>query len=114
MTFSQPIHIGFTKHELSELSVYKTHYIKLQSHFGESNLKSQYMDTDSLGISFETDDLVPDLKKLQVKYGMFDFSNIQNHPELYDETNKKVVSEYKIETSKSLDIDGFAAFTAKA
>ena len=44
--------------------------------------KTIYLDTISLTLSFETDELVTDLKKLEEKYNMFDFSNLKNYPDL--------------------------------
>ena len=38
-TFSRPIDIGFTVYELSMFLTYKVYYMKLQSNFGENNLK---------------------------------------------------------------------------
>ena len=52
----------------------------------KEHLKKYYMDTDSLVMSFETDDLVLNLKKLHGKQDMFDFSNLENHPGLKDDT----------------------------
>ena len=75
--FDKPKHIGFTIHESSKLKMYKTYYKKLQAHFG-NNLHIYHMDTDSLVISFDTDDLVTDLKNFQDKYDMSDFRNLRN------------------------------------
>ena len=36
--------------------MYQTFYNKLHLYFGENNLKSNYLDTDSLVLSFETGD----------------------------------------------------------
>ena len=48
----------------------------------KEHIKNHYMDTDSLVMSFETDDLVLNLKKLHGKQDMFDFSNLENLPGL--------------------------------
>ena len=45
------------------------------------------MDTDSLAIIFGADGLVTGLKILQPNYDIFHFFNLENHAELYDETN---------------------------
>ena len=56
------------------------------------------MDTDSIAINFETDDLITDSQKLEEKHDMLiqsghdiwftNFSKLVNHPELVDETKK--------------------------
>ena len=43
---------------------YQTCYNRLQQSFGESKIESQYMDTDSVVIGFETDKLFTELRKL--------------------------------------------------
>ena len=48
--------------------------------------------------------LVTELKKSQVKYDTFEFSTLENHAEVYDETNEKVPGNFKIEVPKSLEI----------
>ena len=45
---------------------------------------------------------------------MFDFSNLENLPELSAETKKKALGNFKLETPVSLDIDEIAALGAKA
>ena len=52
MTFSKPIHIGFTNTELTKSVKYKKFYRKFNPYFGQNILKSQYRDTISLVISW--------------------------------------------------------------
>ena len=53
------------------------------------------------------------LKNLQVKYELFDFRNLKNHPERLDETNKNVLCIFLRETPKSVDIKELPALSAK-
>ena len=45
---------------------------------------------------------------------MFDFNISENHRELYDETNEKILDNINIDAPKSLEIDDFAALGAKS
>ena len=99
--FSITINMGFENFDLWKLFSYKILSKTLQSYFGENNLKIRYMDTDSLVIGLSTDDLVTDLKNsLKTTCDMFDLSNLESHPELYDETKDKVFGKFKIEIPK--------------
>ena len=71
----------------------------------ENNFKKLYTDSDSLLLSFEKQDLVTDLRNLQLKYNMFDFSILENKLELYDKTNNKDLGKFKMVTPVSLGID---------
>ena len=71
------------------------------------------MDTKSLVISLETDDLVSDVALLQEKYEMFDFTNLVKNFELHEETNDKVLGEFEMENPDSLKIFDFASSGAK-
>ena len=71
------------------------------------------MVTDSIAISFETDDSVTDQAKLLEKHNLFEISTSEYHPELYDETNKIDLGNFETEISKTLDLREFAAFGAK-
>ena len=86
MTFAKPRHIAFKSYELSNLFVYQTCFNNLQPSFREINSKSPKMDTDSLILSSGRNDLNKDFKKLQEKYKMYEFSNLENRLGTYDET----------------------------
>ena len=70
----KPIYLGFTVLELSKLLIYETYYHKLQSYFGQENIKLHYMDTDSFVLSVNTKDIIIDSKNLE---DIFDFSNLE-------------------------------------
>ena len=44
---------------------------------------------------------------------LYDFKNLSENDGLFTNTNKKVVSEYKIETPKNIAIDEINALTSK-
>ena len=58
----KPIYLGFAVLELSKLYMYETYYDILQPYFGEQNLHSHFMDTDSFILSVNTKDFIKDLK----------------------------------------------------
>ena len=82
----KPIYLGFSVLELSKLLMYKTYYDKLQPYFGQENIKLHYMDSDSLVLSIETQNIINDLKNLE---DLFDFSNLDKNHELFSNKNKK-------------------------
>ena len=57
------------------------------------------MDTDSFVLSVNTKDIIKDLKNLE---DFFDFSNLNENPELFSNKNKKVIGKYKIATAKNI------------
>ena len=58
----KPIYLGFSVLELSKLLMYETYFDKLQPYFGQGNLKLPYMDCDNIVLSFETQNIINDLK----------------------------------------------------
>ena len=84
------MHIRFTIYDLSKLFTYKSCYKKLQTYFGENNLKINYIETNSIVMSFETDDLVTDLKAISRKIRYVQFSNLKNNPDIYDERKESL------------------------
>ena len=106
----KPIYLGFSVLELSKLLMYETYYDKLQPYFGQENLHLHYMDTHSFVLGVDTKDIVKDLKNLE---GIFDFSNLIRNHELFSTKNKKVITEFKIETPKSIWIDEFVCLRCK-
>ena len=93
----KPIFLGFFVLELSKLLLYETYYDKIQPYFGQEIIQIHYMDTDSFVLSVNTKDIIEDLKILE---DIFDFSNIDEHHELFSNKNKKVIGKFKIETPK--------------
>ena len=75
----------------------------------EINLKSHYMDNDSLVVSLGQMCSVPISKKLQVKHIMFEFSNLGNRLELHDGTNKNLLGIFK----KKIRVDDLYLPTSK-
>ena len=94
--------------------MYETFYGELQPYFGGDIIQLHFTATDSIVLSFETDNLVTDLKKLQGKFSMFDFGNLKNHGDLYQPTNGTITRKFKLETPNTIDVEEFLAFTAKA
>ena len=106
----KPIYLGSSVLELSKLLLYETFYDKLQPYFGQEIIHLHYMDTDSLVLSVSTKDIIKDLKNLE---DIFDFSNLDKNHELFSNKNKKVISEFKIETPKTIWIDEFICLKSK-
>ena len=98
-----PIYLGFTVLELSKLHMYETYYDILQPYFGEKNLHLHYMDTDSLILSVNTNDIIK----------VFDFSNLDQNDEKFSNKNTKVIGKFKIETPKNVWINEFVCLRSK-
>ena len=94
----EPIYLGFSVLELSELLMYETYYDKLQPYFGLENLQLHYMDTDSFVFSVNTKDISKDLKNLE---DLFDCSNLNENHEIFSNKIKKVIGKFNIETPKN-------------
>ena len=105
------IFFGFAILELSKLHMYETYYDSLQPYFGQENLQLHYIDTDGMILSIKKENLIKDLKNLEDK---FDFSNLDENQELFNENNKKVIGKFKIETPKNIWIDEFVCLRSKA
>ena len=106
----KPIHLGFAVLELSKLLMYETYYNKFQPYFGQENIQLHYMDTDIFILSVNTKDIIKDLKNLE---DIFDFSNLDKNHKLFNNKNKKVIGEFKIETPKNIWIDKFICLRSK-
>ena len=98
LTFTKPVLLGYTIFELPKLFMYKTYCNKIQPYFREDNLINLNLDTDTLVLNFEMDNLITALEKLQEEYDMIDFANFQTFAELYDMKKERVVGKFKIET----------------
>ena len=68
------------------------------------------MDTDSFILSVNTNDIIEDLKKLEV---IFDFSNLDENHVLFSNKNKKSMGFFKIETPKNIWIDELIALRSE-
>ena len=106
----KPFYLGFSVLELSKLLMYETYYDKLQTYFGQENIKLHYIDCDSFVLSIETENIINDLKNLE---DLFDFSTLDKNHELFSNKNKKVVGKFKIETPENIWIDEFVALRSK-
>ena len=106
----KPIYLGFSVLELSKLLMFETYYDKLQPYFGQKIIQLLYMDCDSFVLSIETQNIIPDLKKLE---DLFDFSNLKKNHEMFSNRSKKVVGKFKIETPKIVFIDELIALRSK-
>ena len=68
------------------------------------------MDCDSFVLSFETQNIINDLKNLE---DLFHFSTLNEKHELFSNKNKKVVGKFKIETPENIWIVEFVALRSK-
>ena len=91
--------------------MYETYYDTLQPYFGQENLQLHYIDTDGMFLSMKSKDTIKDLRNLE---DIFDFSNLDENHELFNNKNKKVVGKFKIETPKNIIIDEFVCLRSKA
>ena len=67
----------------------------ITSLFWRRLLQNHYSETDSSVIIFEIDNLVTDRRTSQEKNEMFDVSNLENDPELYDTTKNKALGKFR-------------------
>ena len=58
----KPICLEFAVLKLSKIFMYKAHYDKLQTYFGEKNMKLHYMDADSFLLSINSSQNFKDLQ----------------------------------------------------
>ena len=68
------------------------------------------MDCDSFVLSIKTENIIDDLKNLEV---LFDFSNLDKSHEFFRNKNKKVVGKFKKGTPKNIWIDEFVTLRSK-
>ena len=68
------------------------------------------MNTDSFVLSVNTKDISKDLQNLE---DLFDFSNLDEDHELFN-NNKKVLGKFKIESPKNIWIDEFICLRSRA
>ena len=68
--------------------MYETYKDELQPFFGQKIIKLHYMDCESFVLSIETQNTNIDLKHLE---DLFDFSNLNENHELFNNKIKKVV-----------------------
>jgi hypothetical protein len=93
ITLDKPIYAGQAILDLSKLHMYQFYYDVMKSTYGDK-LKLCYMDTDSLIMRIETEDVYEDMREMG---DYFDFSNYPvNHPS-YETKNKDVVGKFKDE-----------------
>ena len=106
----EPIYLGFSVLELSNLIMYETYYDKLQPYFGQKKIQLRYMDTDSFVLSVKTKDIVNDLENL---LDIFDFSNLDKTHELFSNKNEKVIVNFITETPKNIWLNEFFCLRCK-
>ena len=111
VVMDKAIYVGFAILEVSNLHMYETYYDTLQPYFGQESLQLHYVDTDGMILSMKTNDIIKDLKKLEI---IFDFSNLDENHELFSNKNKKVFGKFKIQTPKNIWIDEFVCLRSKA
>ena len=88
----KPIYLGFAKLQSSKIHMYEIYYDILQPYFGQENIQLHYIDTDAFALSVNTNDIIRDLKILEV---VFDFSNLDENHDLFSNKNKKVIGKFK-------------------
>ena len=101
----KPVYLGLAILQLSKLHMYETYYDKLQPYFGQENFQLHYVDTDASVLSVNTKVININLKKLE---DVFDFSNLDENPEIFSKKNKKINGFFKTETPKNIWIVEFA------
>ena len=85
VVMDKAIYVGFSILELNKLHIYETYYDTLQPYFGQENQQLHYVDTDGVGSSMKTKNIIEDLKNLE---DIFDFSNLDENHELFSNKNK--------------------------
>ena len=85
-------YVGLAILELSKLHMYEYYYDKLRTSFRLQNLQLHYIDTDGMILNMKTQNIINDLKKLEV---FFDFSNLDQNHELFIDQNKKILVNLK-------------------
>lgn len=96
LVLNKPIYVGFAVLELSKLRMYELYYKYFKTYYG-SNINLIYIDTDSLYLKIQTDNLYKDFKNTFFK-NILDLSNFPKHHFLHDETNKGKLGCLKSET----------------
>ena len=71
-------------------------------------------DTDSIKVSFETDNSSIDLRQLEAKFNTFDLSNLEKHLQTGKTTKEIDSGVFKIEASDTLDVEKFSTYKSKA
>ena len=72
--------------------MYETYDDKLKTYFRQKNLQLHYIDTDGMGLSMRTQNIVKDFKNLE---DIFDFSYLDENYELFKNKNEKVIGKFK-------------------
>ena len=92
---NKPIYCGFTILELSQNHMQTFFYDVLKPFYG-NRVRLAYTDTDSFILEIQTDDVYEDFLKPELNKHM-DFSNYDKSHKCYNETNKKVLGQFKDE-----------------
>lgn len=108
LCLNKPIYMGFSVLELSKLHMYNLYYLNFKKTYG-NKCNLLYMDTDSLYLSIETNDIFRDLKN---KFShILDTSNFPTNHIMYSEENRGKLGYLKHETT--LPIKEFIGLKAK-
>jgi hypothetical protein len=97
----KPYLIGTCILEKSKRIMYKTFYEVILPHFGSDNFEMGTSDTDSYLFQSYSKNMNNDFKQLK---GCFDFSNLPESHELYDDSKKSALYHFKDETKRKVDI----------
>ena len=92
LVLNRPVYVGISILDLSK-HLYDFYYNQLEAQYGES-CQLLYMDTDSLLLELETEDMYKNMAQNQTVYDTSDLP--QDHP-LYSSANKKVLGKLKDE-----------------
>ena len=93
----KPFFWGLATLEFSELLMYKSNYDKLQPYFCREKLQLHYMDCDSSVLSIRIQNIVKKLKNLEY---LFDFGNLNENHELFNNKNEKLLLNLKLKLLK--------------
>ena len=90
--------------------MYENYFDKLQPFFGQENIQLPYVDADAFVLSWNTQDIIKDLKNLG---DVIDFSNLNENQELFSNEIKKIFGKFKLEPPKNFWIDEFVCLRSK-
>ena len=93
--YNKPYYVGFSILDISKIFMYDYFYNILRKFYsGAERLQVLYSDTESFILKIRSSDIVSDLSRLQPS---FDFSNLPTEHELYDDSKRSKLFNFKEE-----------------